>query len=160
MKHLLSVALLIVVMIQTLNLASLVHPVAVLTKLPNPLQEAAIRAGIGDPGEKILNAVSVASKQTKLSEPLLLSLMHSESSFNTKAVSSKNYQGLMQIPQKVPWEDVNVLIGARILLEKLTVTRGNVRNAIVLYKGWPPGSAEGNRQASKVIDLANKLKEM
>jgi Transglycosylase SLT domain. len=160
MRHILIVALLIVVMVQTINLSSLVHPVQSLSTSINPLQEAAIREGLGDPGEKILNAVSVASKQTKLSEPLLLSLMHSESSFDTRAVSSKNYQGLMQIPQKVPWVDVNVLIGARILLEKLTATRGNVRAAIVLYKGWPLSSAEGNRQASKVIDLANKLREI
>ena len=132
-----------------------------LTTVNSTLQEVAIKTGIGDPGEKILNAIHVASKQTKLSETLLLSLIYSESSFNTKAISSKNYQGLMQIPKQYSpvsrYEDINVLIGARIFAEKLIITKGNYRNALILYKGWRIGDTDGIKEANKVIDLIEKL---
>lgn len=86
--------------------------------------------------------------------------MHSESSFNVQAVSSKSYQGLMQIPWKIPYPDVNVLIGAKIFNDKLKQANGDYRKALVLYKGWAINHPEGNRQADKVIRLARKLKEI
>jgi soluble lytic murein transglycosylase-like protein len=117
-----------------------------------------MKAGMGDPGEKVLKAVTLASKQTNLSEALILSLMYSESSFKPNAVSSKQYKGLMQIPQSVYYEDANCLIGARILTEKLKITDGDYRKAIIIYKGWPIDHPEGKRQADKVIIMAMKVR--
>jgi hypothetical protein len=70
----------------------------------------------------------------------------------------------MQIPQsKNPIhrdEDVNTLIGAKIFMEKLKITDGDHRKAIIIYKGWKLNDPEGKRQADKVIALARKLKEV
>jgi soluble lytic murein transglycosylase-like protein len=148
--------------IQILATVLIVQPVVPL-KAQNKLQAASIKVGLGDPGDKVLKAVSMASKQTGLSESFLLSLMYSESSFDPKAISSKHYQGLMQIPPSNNHlhqeEDVNTLIGAKILLRKLDATKGNIRSAIVLYKGWPIDHPEGKRQADKVMRLARLLKK-
>jgi soluble lytic murein transglycosylase-like protein len=145
--------------IQTVRLSAIVHPINPRPQKTDTLQKAAMKAGIGDPGEKILQAVKIASIQTGISEPLLLSLMYTESSFNPKAVSNKAYKGLMQIPYSVYYEDANVLIGARIMLEKLKITNGDYYKAIILYKGWSPNHPEGKRQARKVLDLATRLQE-
>ena len=157
MKYLLSIILFMGIVIQTANLSSIIHPVALVPQKTNPLRQAAIKTGLGDPGEKILDAVSLANRQTGLSEPLLLSLMYSESSFKPQAVSRKSYQGLMQIPRsREPMhrdEDVNTLIGAKILVEKLKITDGDYRKAITIYKGWAVDHPEGKRQADKVILL-------
>ena len=162
MRHLLGVILIGIVVVQTANLSTVVYPVA--AQRQNQLQDAAIKTGIGDPGEKILTAVGIASKQTGLSQELILSLMYTESSLNIKAVSSKNYQGLMQIPHSNLLlhgeEDVNTLIGAKILLEKIALTQGDLRKAIVLYKGYPPASSKGLLHADKVLSLVRKLKEV
>ena len=107
----------------------------------------------------MLDAVGVASKQTGLSETFISALMFTESNFNPKAVSSKNYQGLMQIPHKVHYEDANCIIGSKIFLEKLKITKGDYKKAIILYKGWSISDPEGHRQAQKVMDLAVRLKE-
>ena len=163
MKHLLSIFLIVIIAFQLVGLSTMIHPVTAQTQIENKLRIAAIKTGIGDPGKKILNAVSMTSRQTGLSETLILSLMYSESSFNSNAVSRKQYQGLMQIPQsKDPIhrdEDVNTLIGAKILINKLAITKGDMRTALILYKGWPINHPEGKRQADKVIVLARKLKD-
>ena len=165
MKHLLSMILLAVVVFQTVNLATLVHLVVAIPSKPNSLQEVAMKAGLPNPGEKIMKAVALASEQTGLSEPFLLALIWSESSFKTCAISSKQYQGLMQIPKSSQVfqplhreEDINTLIGSKIFVEKLKITHGDYRKALVLYKGWPIDHPEGKRQADKVLVLARKLK--
>src|SRR3990167_8007881 len=127
MKHLISMALIGLVVMQTVNLSTIAHPVAAQIQRQNKLQIAAIKNGLGDPGEKILKAISLASSQTGLSQELLLSLMHSESSFKRDIISTKNYKGLLQIPQSVFYEDANTLIGARIFLEKLAISKGNYK---------------------------------
>ena len=160
MKHVLSIILVGVVIFQTIQLSTLVHPIAAIEHRPNPLQEAAIKMGLGDPGEKILNAVTIASKQSGLSPEFILALMWTESSFKMNAVSGKNYQGLMQIPQRIHDEDINCLIGAKIFVEKLKITQGDYRRALILYKGWALNHPEGKRQADKVIQLTMKLKEV
>lgn len=162
MKLLINMVLIAVITIQTMYLSAAIHPVLPYSKV-NDLREAAIKIGIGDPGEKIIDAISMASKQTGLSETLILSLMFTESSLDTKAVSSKNYQGLMQIPPKwaslSKYEDVNVLVGAKIFQEKLKITNGDYRKAIILYKGWAINHPEGIKQARKVLALNSRLKE-
>ena len=125
----------------------------------NKLRVAAMENGIGNPGNKILKAVEMASRQTDLSQEFLLSLIYSESSFKKNALSKKNYKGLLQIPQNVPYEDANILIGARIFLEKLAITKGDYRKAIILYKGWPLNHPKGKKEADKVIKLTVNIKE-
>ena len=153
-------ALIGLVVMQTVNLSTIAHPVAAQIQRQNKLQIAAIKNGLGDPGEKILKAISLASSQTGLSQELLLSLMHSESSFKRDIISTKNYKGLLQIPQSVFYEDANTLIGARIFLEKLAITKGNYKEAIILYKGWALNHSEGQRQAEKVLNLTRRLKRV
>ena len=158
MRHLISLILFGLIGIQIATLSTIVHPISAKVQHINQLQIAAMKAGLGYPGEKILNAIKMASLQTGLSQELLLSLMHSESSFKKNAISAKNYKGLLQIPQSVFYEDANTLIGARILLEKLIITKGDYKYAIVLYKGWPLNHPEGQRQAVKVLNLTRRLK--
>jgi len=160
MKHILIIILFMVSVFQMVSVSSMVHPMLDQPQKQNKLQSAAIKVGIGNPGETILAAVAAAAQQTGLSQELLLSLMYSESSFKPNAVSSKQYQGLMQIPWKIPYQDVNVLIGAKIFTEKLKQTNGDYRKAVTLYKGWAIDHPEGRRQADKVIVLARKLKEI
>ena len=159
MKHILTMLLFVVLVLQAVDLSTLVHPIQAQAKMENPLRIAALKAGIGDPGEKILQAVSLASRQTNLSQEFILSLMYTESAFDPSAVSSKNYQGLMQIPWKIHYEDANALIGARIFLEKLKITNGDYKKAIIIYKGWTIDHPEGKKRADIVIALARKLKE-
>ncbi len=104
--------------------------------------------------------IDLVSQQTKLSPDFIIALIHSESGFNEKAVSSRGYKGLMQIPYAVYYQDANILIGARIFQEKLTLTKGNVIMAIILYKGYANDIVRGRMQAEKVLQLYRKLKEM
>jgi len=160
MKQLIiSILLILALTYQVQDIASLIHPIKSPVVKQNQLQIAAIEIGIGDPGVEALKAVEIAASQTGLSEPFLLVLMFTESSFDPKAVSKKNYRGLMQIPYPVYYHDANMLIGARIFLEKLKITKGDYRKAIIIYKGWPMDHPEGIRQADKVLNLTKKIKE-
>jgi soluble lytic murein transglycosylase-like protein len=134
--------------------ASKVHPISVQSEKKNPLQAAALRSGLPALTDRVLDGIVVAAKQTGLSEPFILSLIFTESSMKPNAVSSKHYKGLMQIPHSVFYEDANILIGARIFLDKLRISKGDYRQAIVRYKGWHVGDPEGYRQADKVLELA------
>jgi hypothetical protein len=148
-----------VIAFQTTNLSNCVRPIQPQKIQEEKLRWAAIEIGLGDPGEKILTATRIASKQTGLQQSFILALMYSESSFNPKAISCKNYKGLMQIPQAIYYVDANVLIGANIFIEKLKITGGDYRKAIIIYKGWKIDHPEGKRQADKVLSLTRKLKE-
>lgn len=162
MRLLINFVLMVMIAVKIMDLSAMVHPVSFCPPTDS-LRQAAIRIGIGDPGEHIMKAIAIASKQTGLSETFILSLMFTESSLNPKAVSSKNYQGLMQIPSKwAPlsrYEDVNVLVGARIFQEKLRMAEGDYCKAIVMYKGWNINHPEGVKQAHKVLALNSRLKE-
>ena len=106
------------------------------------------------------SSILLASQITNISPEFLIALMQTESSFDKKAVSSKGYKGLMQIPYTVFDEDINTLIGAKIFKEKLTLTNGNVVDAIILYKGYANDRVRGRMQAEKVLLLYSKLSEM
>jgi soluble lytic murein transglycosylase-like protein len=115
---------------------------------------------VGINSEKMAKAIDLASQQTGLSSEFLIALMHTESTGNIKAVSSKGYRGLMQIPFAVYYADANMLIGAHIFNEKMQQADGDVVKAILLYKGYPLGSERGLQQAKKVLALYHKLKEV
>lgn len=153
--------ILIFINLSIFNLSSMVHPVVVMAdQRAGKLQAAAIRVGIEKPGTSLIKSILMSSQQTAISGETILALMWTESSLKSQAVSSKNYQGLMQIPWKIPFQNAHVLIGAEILKEKLALTKGDIRSAITLYKGWPVGSERGKHEADKVLILAKKLKEV
>lgn len=102
-------------------------------------------------------AIRIASIQTDISSNLLIALMYTESSFDQQARSNKNYKGYMQIPHDVWYADANVLIGARILKEKLSVTGGDLIKALCLYKGWKTNDKRGLYEANKVIKLYQSM---
>jgi soluble lytic murein transglycosylase-like protein len=86
--------------------------------------------------------------------------MYTESTGNKYAVSCKGYKGLMQIPHNVFYEDANLLIGARIFLEKMQQANHNMEKAVALYKGYPIESERGKQQVRKVMGLYYKLKQV
>lgn len=105
-------------------------------------------------------SISLAAHQTMLSPELLMALIQTESGFDILSVSSKGYKGLMQIPHNVFDPDVNILIGAKILREKLTLANGNLEQAIILYKGYKHDQSRGKIQARKAINLYRLLQKM
>jgi len=113
---------------------------------------------VGIDSEKVAKAVDLASKQSGISPEFLIALMYSESTGNTKAISSKGYKGLMQIPHAVYYADANMLIGAHIFNEKMQQAEGDIVKALLLYKGYPLNSERGLQQARKVMALYNRLK--
>jgi len=107
--------------------------------------------------KEVAKAIELASEQTKINSILLACLLQTESGFNPKAVSEKNYRGLMQTPTATfKWADVDILHGARILEEKLKLTRGDIVLALALYKGG--NNPVAKKQANKVIALYNSRK--
>lgn len=108
----------------------------------------------------IAKAIKMAARQTDVSEYLILALMYTESAFDKEAVSVSGYYGLMQIPSKyndIAYIDVNVLMGARIFKEKLYMTHGDIRKAIILYKGWKVTDEKGIYNADKVIRISKDM---
>lgn len=166
MQTLVVVLILGMILYQNITMFNQVYPIMCQQTLKNHLQQAAIKSGLGDPGKEVINAAVVASKQTGLSEEFILALMYTESTFRKNAVSSKNYQGLMQIPQKIHYADANCIIGSRIFLEKLKMANGDKRKAIGLYKGYGSYSEkkwtvskEGYMKADHVLRIAHKIKK-
>jgi len=86
--------------------------------------------------------------------------VYSESSFKKNAISKKGYHGLAQIPVPIYYEDANCLIGAIIFMEKLELTKGDYRKAIILYKGFRDNPKRGGMLADEVLRLTKRLKEM
>ncbi len=165
LQSLIAILILGMILYQNITMFNQVYPIMCQQTLKNHLQQAAIKSGLGDPGKEVINAAVVASKQTGLSGEFILALMYTESSFKRNAVSNKNYQGLMQIPQKIHYPDANCLIGSRIFLEKLEMADGDKRKAIGLYKGYGSYiekkwtvSKEGYMKADHVLRIAHKIR--
>ena len=53
------------------------------------------------------------------------------------------------------WQDVDILIGCKILEEKIGYAKGDIRLALALYKGGNNPMAK--RQAEQVINLYRSL---
>lgn len=90
---------------------------------------------------------------------LVFALIYSESSFNPYAVSVKGYRGLMQIKWDIPYIDVHTLLGIRVLKEKLVLESGDLRRALLRYKGYDLNSKRGKYIVDKVLVLYEFLKE-
>jgi hypothetical protein len=122
-----------------------------------PAQQALTKIGIEN--ESLANSYDFASKQTGISQEMLIALTRTESNFNHSAVSSKGYKGLMQIPHRLESKDAHVLEGATILKNKLRIADGDIRKAIYLYKGYPLNDIRGKEQVEKVMKLYSYLQE-
>jgi soluble lytic murein transglycosylase-like protein len=168
MKHLLIASLFGVVLYQTAHLSASLMPSTPTVSKQSSLRNVALKSGLPDPGPIVLTAVEKASKKTGLSQEILLSLAWTESSFNLKAVSSKNYYGLFQIEYKIFDAETNALVGSGVLMEKLAIAKGDYRKALILYKGYGVydkrkrtylyDNKRGQQQADKVLELTRQLK--
>lgn len=120
---------------------------------------AAALASLGASDDEVIElcpAIRNASASTQISPILLVALMYTESRFDKKAVSPKNYQGLMQTSMATKkWSDVDTLIGARVLQEKLRIARGDMLEALALYKGGRNPVARS--QAKHTMGIYRKL---
>ena len=92
--------------------------------------------------------------------PLLIAaLCYTESEFNPKAKSCKGYKGIMQTKTISGYTEADLLHGILVLKEKLELSDGNLKKAIIMYKGYKIDSARGNKQAEKVLDIYKQLKK-
>lgn len=97
------------------------------------------------------------SLQEELNPYLIASLFYTESNFDPDAVSPKNYKGIAQIKWAIPYPEVNIYTGITIFKEKLRIARGDVYEAIRLYKGFHYNSTKAKREINKVILVMRKL---
>lgn len=123
----------------------------------SPANHALQKMGIQN--QELAKSYDMVACKTGVSQEMLIALTQTESNFNPKAVSSKGYKGLMQIPVSLTSQDAHIFEGATILKDKLRITGGDMRKAISLYKGYG-NQPKGLQQADKVILLYNKLKEV
>ena len=143
------------------GLAELIVPVHVTTVGQNQVdkvKESLLK--VGAPAEKVdelATAIKGASASAEVSPILLVALMYTENeSFDYKAVSEKGYKGLMQTPwASMRWADVDTLLGAKILQEKLKLSGNNVLEALRLYKGGKNPTA--TRQAKRTMKIYEGL---
>jgi soluble lytic murein transglycosylase-like protein len=110
----------------------------------------------------LADSIEFVANRENLSPDFLVALIFTESRFDTKAVSSKGYRGLMQIPHVIYDPDANILIGAQIFNQKLTMAHGDTLKAIILYKGYgnERDYERGKIQAEKVLSLYHRLRKM
>lgn len=125
----------------------------------------------------VAESIWKASIIEKVDPYLIASLIYTESSFDPEAVSPKNYHGLAQIPYRIPYIEANILIGIKILKEKIQIAEKRLgkkirslldvtemtpeerlvlMESIRLYKGYvrKKHMTKGITKARKVIDLA------
>lgn len=100
-----------------------------------------------DKAERIVEAAWEAATHTDLDPLLILAIAEVESSFNPKAVSRKNAMGLMQIIPRYHRDKLraaggdifdiepNMLVGAQIVKEYLSIAKGDLRYALLRYNG-------------------------
>lgn len=108
--------------------------------------------------EELSKSISTASRATDLSPTLIACIIFTESGFKNRAVSNKNYKGLMQTPTATfVYSDVDILHGARIFKDKLRITKNNYEDAMMLYKGGRNSLAR--KYARETLKLYNELKK-
>ncbi len=154
---------LILIPLITLNMMVLSETSKIVTpvQLSNDtrIEECLERVGVsGKSAQDLAKGIRVASVYHNITPEFLIALFSTESSFKKYAVSCKNYHGYGQIPYALYEPGENSMISARIMREKLVLSKGNVRGAISLYKGY--GSTcdpRGLQQADKVLRIYKEL---
>jgi hypothetical protein len=157
LKLMLLGGLICLLVIQIHAYSRLVVPTKVLAKPADCVEETLL--SLGAPARmvsELAHAVRSASIATDVPKELLIALLYTESTFDPDAVSKKGYKGLMQTPHKVPYTDASVLIGARILKDKIRLADGNIDVAVAMYKGGKD-KPQAQRQAAYTMSLYRKL---
>ncbi len=116
-------------------------------------------SSLGAPGhmvKELAQGVRRAAAATDIPKELLVALLYTESTFNPHAVSKKGYKGLLQTPHKIPYADAAILVGARILQDKIRLADGDVEIAVAMYKGGRD-KPQAVRQAAHTMGLYRKL---
>jgi len=93
-----------------------------------------------------------ASGVTHLDPILLACLLHTESRFKKDAVSKKGYKGEAQTNRFSQFSSVNILEGAEVLRDKLSLSKGDTFEALARYKGGKD-KKESQEQAREVLRL-------
>lgn len=123
------------------------------THTQDPLEETLV--DLRAPKERIssLNRwIKSASGVTELDPILLACLLHTESRFKKEAVSEKGYMGEAQTKRFSQFSSVNILEGAEILRNKLSLSKGDTFEALARYKGGKD-KKEAQDQAREVLKL-------
>jgi len=101
-------------------------------------------------------AIKLSSDATNINDKLLSALMYTESRFKKNAISPKGYKGPMQTKvASFDYPEVDTLMGAKVLQEKLRYSNGNLELALALYKGG--NNSQAKKQAKEVIFIYKKL---
>ncbi len=93
-----------------------------------------------------------ASDVTRIDPILLACLFHTESGFKKDATSKKGYKGEAQTKRFSQFSSVNILEGAEILRDKLSLSKGDAYEALTRYKGGKD-KKEAQEQARGVLEL-------
>ncbi len=93
-----------------------------------------------------------ASGVTSVDPVLLVCLFHTESRFRKDAVSRRGYKGEAQTKRFSEFSSVNILEGAEVLRDKLSLSRGDTLEALARYKGGKD-KKEAREQAREVLRL-------
>ncbi len=96
--------------------------------------------------------IRAASGVTHVDPMLLVCLLHTESRFRHDAVSPKGYRGEAQTKRFSEFSSVNILEGAEILRDKLSLSKGDMFEALARYKGGKD-KKEARDQAKEVLRL-------
>ncbi len=96
--------------------------------------------------------IKAASRVTSLDPILLCCLIHTESRFKKDVVSPKGYKGEAQTKRFSQYSSVNILEGAETLREKLSLSSGDIFEALARYKGGKD-KKEAREQAMEVLRL-------
>jgi soluble lytic murein transglycosylase-like protein len=116
----------------------------------------------------IVSEAHRVARKNKLPPALFLALIQTESSFKTKAESSKGARGLTQVmpfnakrcglhPDQL-WDlSLNLACGALILREEIDRT-GNLFDALTVYNCGKTRCRAGKNYAKKVIKLSKKIR--
>ncbi len=93
-----------------------------------------------------------ASGVTQVDPMLLVCLLHTESRFRKDAASEKGYKGEAQTMRFSEFSSVNILEGAEILRDKLSLSKGDMFEALARYKGGKD-KKKAREQAREVLRL-------
>ena len=157
LKAILLGGLICLLIVQIHAYSRLAVPVKMATKPGDCVEETLLSLGAPKKMvDELAHAVRNASVATDVPKELLIALLYTESTFNPKAVSKKGYKGLMQTPHPVPYTDASVLIGARILRDKIRLANGDIDLAVAMYKGGK-NNPQAQRQAAYTMSLFRKL---
>jgi len=151
-----------VIFIQTLKISQIITPTEISVSTPSTLinyknnqvmnEIKKDLKTLGAPEkelESLSRSIKMASETTNINSKIITSLMYTESTFKKDVISSKGYKGLMQTPEATfKFSEVDTLLGAKVLQEKLNISNGNLLEALTLYKG---GNNNASRQYAKEV---------